>query len=79
MIDNYDAGKHTVALKLVIGATVYTPTATVLTPDLVNPKKRTVLGSFTVPATTAARARIDMTSTEVTDEPFVQNIAMYAL
>ena len=79
VIDNYDAGKHTAAPKLIVGATVYTPTATVVTPDLVNPKKRTLLASFTVPSTTSARARIDMTSTEVTDEPFVQNIAMYAL
>lgn len=79
VIDNYDPGKHTAAPKLIIGATVYTPSATVVTPDLVNPKKRTLLASFTVPSTTSARARIDMTSTEVTDEPFVQNIAMYAL
>ncbi|MGY6246201.1 hypothetical protein ACXIUS_01470 [Bosea thiooxidans] len=79
VLDNFDPAKHTAAPKIVIGATVYTPTATVVTPDLINSKKRTLLASFTVPATTSARARIDMTSTEVTDEPFVQNIAMYAM
>jgi hypothetical protein len=79
VLDNYDPAKHTAAPKIIVGATVYTPSATVVTPDLINPLKRTLLASFTVPATTSARARIDMTSTEVTDEPFVQNIAMYAL
>ncbi|ACI92719.1 conserved hypothetical protein [Afipia carboxidovorans OM5] len=79
VLDCYDPGKHTAAPKLIIGSTVYTPTATVVTPDLINSEKRTLLASFTVPETTSARARIDMTSSEVTDEPFVQNIAMYAL
>ena len=79
VIDEFDPAKHTAALKVQVGATVYTPTATVVTLDLINSKKRTVLSSFTVPSTTSARARVEMTSTEVTDVPFVQNIAMYAL
>ncbi|MDX3805144.1 MAG: hypothetical protein QHC89_01820 [Bosea sp. (in: a-proteobacteria)] len=79
VLDAYDPAKHSSAPKLVIGATVYTPSVTVVTPDLVNPKKRRVLANFTVPATTEARARFDMTSTEVTDVPFIENIALYAL
>lgn len=79
VLDAFDPGKHTVAPKIIIGATVHNPAAVVWTADLVNPKKRTVLASFNVPATTSARARFDMTSTEVTDIPFIQNIAMYAL
>lgn len=79
VIDQWNGSKHTAAPKLMVGATVYTPAATVVTPDLINEKKRTISATFTVPATTSARARIDMNSTEVTDLPFVDNIAMYAL
>ncbi|WP_127076144.1 hypothetical protein [Rhodomicrobium lacus] len=80
VLDQYDAAKHTAAPKLVIGGTVVTPTTLTITPDLVNPKKRTLLANFMLgAATTSARARIDMTTTEVTDLPFVQNIALYAL
>lgn len=79
VIDEFDAAKHTAALKVQVGATTYTPSAVVVTPDLVNPRKRSVLASFTVPATTSARARLEMTTTEVTDIPFGQNLAMYAL
>ncbi|KAI94094.1 hypothetical protein T281_12880 [Rhodomicrobium udaipurense JA643] len=80
VLDQYDAAKHTAAPKLVIGGTVLTPTTLTITPDLVAGKKRTLLANFVLgTATTAARARIDMTTTEVTDLPFVQNIALYAL
>jgi len=80
VLDQYDAAKHTAAPKIVVGGTVVTPTTLTVTPDLVNAKKRTLLANYTLgAATTSARARIDMTSTEVTDLPFVQNIALYAL
>ncbi|PZU95572.1 MAG: hypothetical protein DI527_00760 [Chelatococcus sp.] len=79
VIDEFDPAKHTAALKVQVGATTYTPSATVVTADLINPRKRSVLASFTVPATTSARARLEMTTTEVTDIPFGQNLAMYAL
>ena len=80
VIDAFDPVKHTAAPKLVVGATVVTPSSVVTTPDLANPAKRTLLASFVLgAATTSARARVDMTTTEVTDVPFVQNIAMYAL
>lgn len=79
VVDEFDPAKHTAAPKLVIGATVYTPSATVATPDLINPKKRLISATFTVPSTTSARARFDMSSSEVTDLPFIDNIAMYAL
>jgi hypothetical protein len=80
VIDQYDAVKHTAAPKLVVGASVLTPSTLVITPDLVNAKKRTLFATFNLgSATTSARARIDMTTTEVTDIPFVQNIALYVL
>ncbi|MBX9873341.1 MAG: hypothetical protein K2X84_00685 [Beijerinckiaceae bacterium] len=79
VIDEFDPAKHTIALKVQVGATTYTPSATTVTPDLINAKKRTVLAEFTVPSTSSARARVEMDTTEVTDIPFVQNIAMYAL
>lgn len=78
-LDRWDDAKHTVAPKVVVGATVVAPSAVVVTPDLTNEKKRVVSASFTVPSTTSARARVDMATTEVTDVPFVQDIAMYAL
>lgn len=79
VIDEWDGAKHTASPKLVVGATIHTPAATVVTPDLINPKKRLISASFTVPSTSSARARFDMTTTEVTDLPFIDNIAMYAL
>lgn len=79
VIDQWDSSKHTAAPKLVVDGAVYTPAATIVTPDLIDEKKRTISATFTVPATTSARARFDMTSTEVTDLPFIDNIAMYAL
>lgn len=79
IVDSFDPAKHTVALKVQVGATTYTPTLTVVTPDIINSEKRQILATATVPSTTAARARVEMTTTETTDVPFVQNIAMYAL
>ncbi len=79
VIDQFDPAKHTAAPKLVIGATVYTPVATIVTPDLVSSKKRMISATFTVPSTTSARARFDMTSSELTDLPFIDNIAMFAM
>ncbi|WP_036291566.1 hypothetical protein [Methylosinus sp. PW1] len=77
--DQFDAAKHAATPKIVIGSTVYTPTSVVVTVDAANAKKRKLLAAFTVPSTTAARYRIDMTSTEVTDVPFVQDVMMTAL
>ncbi|PIO98578.1 hypothetical protein [Pleomorphomonas carboxyditropha] len=79
VIDQWDGAKHTAAPKLVVGSTVYTPAATIVTPDLIDEKKRLISATFTVPSTTSARARFDMATTEVTDLPFIDNIAMYAL
>lgn len=80
VLDEYNPTYHTVAPKLVIGGSILTPSATVTTPDMINPLKRTILATFSLgsPAT-AARARVDMTTTDVTVCPFIQNIAMYAL
>jgi hypothetical protein len=80
IIDNFDAGKHTAAPKLVVGATVYTPGVTTVTDEASNNgNRRRILATFTVPSTEEARYRLDMTTTEVTDTPFLQNRAVYAL
>ncbi|BAF88157.1 hypothetical protein AZC_2159 [Azorhizobium caulinodans ORS 571] len=80
VVDAYDASRHNMQLRLVVGASILSPSAVSLTPDLVNPKKRTVLATFILGApVTEARARVDMTTTTVTDVPFIQNIALYAL
>jgi hypothetical protein len=80
IIDAFDAVKHTAVPKLVIGSTVYTPGVTTITDEESdNGVRRRILAVFTVPSTTSARYRLDMTSTEVTDVPFLQNRAVYAL
>jgi len=80
VLDQFDPAYHTQAPKLVVGSTVLTPSATIVTPDMVNPLKRSVLATFALGSvTTEARARVDMTTTDVTVVPFVQNIALYAL
>lgn len=80
VIDAFDAEKHTAAPKLVIGATVYTPGVTSITDEESdNGNRRRILATFTVPSTEEARYRLDMTTTEVTDVPFLQNRAVYAL
>ncbi|MEW6257427.1 MAG: hypothetical protein AB1592_15845 [Pseudomonadota bacterium] len=79
VVDSWNPVTHSGSNKLMIGSTVYTPAATTVTVDLINPLKRTFVSSFTVPATTSASARFDATTTEVTDVPFIQNQAMYAL
>jgi hypothetical protein len=80
VLDQFDTNYHTVAPKLVVDGSVLTPSATVVTPDMVNPLKRTILATFALgSATEEARARVDMTTTDVTVVPFVQNIALYAL
>ncbi|MCX5512284.1 hypothetical protein C3941_09455 [Kaistia algarum] len=80
VLDEFNPTYHTVAPKLVIGASILTPSATATTLDMVNPRKRTLLATFTLgSATTSARARVDMTTSDVTVCPFIQNIAMYAL
>lgn len=78
-LDQFDPAKHTASPKLVVGTTVHNPTGVVTTLDANNPKKRVLLASFTVPATASARYRLDMTTTEVTDVPFVQDAMMTAL
>ncbi|KAF0136643.1 MAG: hypothetical protein FD139_702 [Methylocystaceae bacterium] len=80
VIDAFEPVKHTAAPKLVIGATIYTPSVTTITDeDSDNGMRRRILATFTVPSTTTARYRLDMTTTEVTDIPFLQNRAVYAL
>ncbi|WP_341992921.1 hypothetical protein [Azorhizobium sp. AG788] len=80
VVDAYDMTRHTINPKLIVGGTVFAPSAAVVTQDYVNAKKLTILATFLLPTATAeARARVDMTTTTVADVPFVQNIALYAL
>ncbi|MBG0802833.1 hypothetical protein IYW40_15305 [Methylocystis sp. H4A] len=80
VIDAFDPVKHTAAPKLVVGAVVYTPgVVTITDEESDNGIRRRILATFTVPSTSQARYRLDMTTTEVTDVPFLQNRAVYAL
>lgn len=80
VIDNFTAAKHTADPKLVVGATIYTPSVSTVTDEASdNGVRRRILATFTVPATATARYRLDMTTTETTDVPFLQSRAVYAL
>lgn len=80
VLDAFDATKHVATPRIMVGADVLTPTAVQVIPDMTNAEKRTVLATFAPAApVTGARARLAMTTTEVTDIPFIQNIALYAL
>lgn len=80
VVDAFDPAKHTFANRLMVGTTVLTPSATSVSVDAVNPKRRTFLSTFALGAPeSAVRPRFESTSTEVTDVPFIQNVAMYAL
>ncbi len=80
VVDAYDIARHSINPKLIVGGAVYAPSAATVTQDYVNAKKLTILATFLLPSATAeARARVDMTTNTVTDVPFVQNIALYAL
>jgi hypothetical protein len=79
VVDSFDGAHHSVAHKIIIGSTVYTPTATSIEPDFTSPSKFTRRSSFTVPSTNSARLRIDMTTDTVQKIPFVENASLFAL
>jgi hypothetical protein len=79
VVDAFDPARHSLANKVVIGSTVYTPTATTEIEDFTKPSRRTFLSTFTVPATTSCRVRVDYTTDNVVICPFIQNIARYAI
>lgn len=77
--DYFDPAHHTAANKLVIGSTVYTPTATTTVVDFAKPSRRTFLSTFTVPSTPSARVRIEATTDNVVLCPFIQDVSLYAI
>lgn len=78
-VDAWDPARHTLANKVIVGSTVYNPDATTTIVDFAKPSRRVFLSTFTVPATTSARARVDITTNNVVVCPFIQNIAVYAI
>ncbi len=80
VVDAYDVAKHTAANRLMVGADVLTPAATSISVDPDNPDKRRLLSTFTLAApASSARARVEMSTTDISDLPFVESVAMYAL
>jgi hypothetical protein len=77
-IDQWKAGEHTVALKLVSGGITYTPTGSTTSVDPKDPKRRLLSSLFTVPSTVAAQAIVEGTKSGV-DEFFGQDIMIHAL
>lgn len=79
VVDAFDPARHTLANKLIVGSTVYTPTATTEVLDLIKPSRRSYISTFTVPSTNNCRARVDFTTDNAVVCPFIQNIALYAI
>ncbi|MCO5734131.1 hypothetical protein [Rhizobium sp. SSA_523] len=75
-MDNFDPAKHTAVPMIVLANnTVVTATAIVAETDITKPSRVKITADFNLPAgTTQVRARVDATTTSVTDVPFGQDI-----
>lgn len=80
VVDHFDPAVHTMQNTLIAGGAVVTPASTTIVADINRPGRYTYFSVFTLAApVTSARARPLMTTSNVVDMPFVQNIALYAL
>ncbi|MFG1206999.1 hypothetical protein [Xanthobacter flavus] len=80
VVDDFDAAKHTAVNRLMVGATVVTPASTSTLIDADRPERRTLLSTFNLGApASAVRPRVEGDTTEITDLPFVESVALYAL
>ncbi len=78
-VDNFNPSLHTFQNKIMIGSTILTPTATTFADDPGKPGRRTYTSLFSLgAATTSARAMPVMTTSNVVDVPFIQDIMMFA-
>lgn len=79
-MDNFDDAKHTADVKVILSSgTVVDPAVVVEEPDPAKPGRVKITADFTLPGgTTSARARVDATTTDVTDIPFGQDIQLNA-
>ncbi|MEI4262786.1 hypothetical protein [Roseovarius sp. D0-M9] len=79
VLDDYDPLVQTPVPKLIVGATEYAAdTVTEIDDDYPEPERVKLRASFTVPATTTARYRLEIASTSIIDQCFAENVAMFA-
>lgn len=79
LVDAFDPAIHTFTPKVIVGATTYTATATTVTIDDVDPKRRRIESSFTVPSTATARIAPEMTTSNVVKVPFINTASIVAV
>jgi hypothetical protein len=79
LVDAFDPALHVFTPKVIVGATTYTATATTVTIDDVDPLRRRIESSFTVPATTSARMAPEMTTSNVVTVPFINTASIIAV
>lgn len=79
LVDAFDAGLHTFTPKIIVGATTYGATATTVTIDNDDPKRRFIESTFTVPSTASARMAPEMTTSNVVAVPFINNATIIAI
>ncbi|WP_336812234.1 hypothetical protein [Bosea sp. MMO-172] len=78
LLDAFDAALHTFTPQIIIGGTTYPATATTVSIDVDDPKRRFVESTFTVPATTSARMAPKIETSNVVDVPFINNAMLIA-
>lgn len=78
LLDAFDPALHTFTPQVIVGATTYPATATTVSIDVNDPKRRFVESSFTVPATTSARMAPKCVTSNVVDVPFINNAMLIA-
>jgi hypothetical protein len=79
VLDDYDPLIHTAVPKLIVGSTLYlADTVTEIDDDYPEPERVKLRASFTVPATTSARYRLEISSTSIIDQCFAETVSMFA-
>ncbi|WP_336810937.1 hypothetical protein [Bosea sp. MMO-172] len=78
LLDAFDDTIHDFTPQVIVGATTYPATATTVSIDVDDPKRRFVESTFTVPPTTSARMAPKIETDNVVDVPFVNNAMIIA-
>lgn len=79
-VDGFDAGMHSFAPAIIVGATTVNPTSTQITVDPNEPARRTYVSTYALGAATGnARMRVAAHTNNIVSVPFVQDVFIAAL
>ncbi|MEM5541745.1 hypothetical protein WNY61_03250 [Sulfitobacter sp. AS92] len=79
VMDDFDPAIHTVTPRVMVGGTVYdADTVTEIDDDYPESERVKLRASFTVPSTSSARYRLEVSSSSVIDQCFAETVAMFA-